>query len=101
MLRFDRSLLPPVVPKRLSAIWEEGNLVPPVEDRAVFLGSWPSELFQRNFWISFEPAENSIKLLADYIGSHEILRSDGLLRPQLSDWSTFAIPRPYRRIALS
>jgi predicted TIM-barrel fold metal-dependent hydrolase len=27
----------------------------------------PSELFQRNCWISFEPVENSIAVLADYI----------------------------------
>src|SRR5499427_6354176 len=33
----------------------------------------PSELFQRNCWISFEPVENSIKVLADYIGPHKIL----------------------------
>jgi len=30
----------------------------------------PSELFQRNCWISFEPVENSIAVLADYIGPH-------------------------------
>ena len=33
----------------------------------------PSELFQRNCWISFEPVENSIAALADYIGPHKIL----------------------------
>ena len=33
----------------------------------------PSDLFQRNCWISFEPVENSIKVLADYIGPHKIL----------------------------
>ena len=33
----------------------------------------PSELFQRNCWISFEPVEGSIKALADYIGPHKIL----------------------------
>jgi uncharacterized protein len=33
----------------------------------------PSELFQRNCWISFEPVENSIAVLADYIGPHKIL----------------------------
>ena len=33
----------------------------------------PSELFQRNCWISFEPVESSIKVLADYIGPHKIL----------------------------
>src|SRR6516225_5088394 len=32
----------------------------------------PSELFQRNCWISFEPVENSIAVLADYIGPHKI-----------------------------
>src|SRR5215813_3074934 len=33
----------------------------------------PSELFQRNCWISFEPVENSIAVLADYIGPHKVL----------------------------
>jgi len=33
----------------------------------------PSELFQRNCWISFEPVEGSIKVLAEYIGPHKIL----------------------------
>jgi predicted TIM-barrel fold metal-dependent hydrolase len=33
----------------------------------------PSELFQRNCWISFEPVESSIAVLADYIGPHKIL----------------------------
>jgi predicted TIM-barrel fold metal-dependent hydrolase len=33
----------------------------------------PSELFQRNCWISFEPVEGSLDVLADYIGAHKIL----------------------------
>jgi predicted TIM-barrel fold metal-dependent hydrolase len=33
----------------------------------------PSELFRRNCWISFEPVENSIAVLADYIGPHKIM----------------------------
>ena len=33
----------------------------------------PSELFQRNCWISFEPVERSLNVLADYIGPHKIL----------------------------
>ena len=33
----------------------------------------PSELFERNCWISFEPVENSIAVLADYIGPHKIM----------------------------
>jgi predicted TIM-barrel fold metal-dependent hydrolase len=33
----------------------------------------PSEIFQRNCWISFEPVEGSIKVLADYIGANKIL----------------------------
>ena len=33
----------------------------------------PSELFQRNCWISFEPVENSIAVLASYIGPHKIM----------------------------
>lgn len=33
----------------------------------------PSELFQRNCWISFEPVEGSLAVLADYIGAHKIM----------------------------
>ena len=33
----------------------------------------PSELFQRNCWISFEPVESSIAVLADYIGANKIM----------------------------
>jgi predicted TIM-barrel fold metal-dependent hydrolase len=33
----------------------------------------PSELFQRNCWISFEPVEASLNVLADYIGPNKIL----------------------------
>jgi hypothetical protein len=33
----------------------------------------PSELFRRNCWISFEPAEGSLSVLADYIGPHKIM----------------------------
>jgi len=33
----------------------------------------PSELFERNCWISFEPVENSITALADHIGAHKIM----------------------------
>ena len=33
----------------------------------------PSELFQCKCWISFEPVEGSIKVLADYIGPNKIL----------------------------
>jgi uncharacterized protein len=33
----------------------------------------PSELFQRNCWISFEPVEGSLKVLADYIGPNKIM----------------------------
>jgi uncharacterized protein len=33
----------------------------------------PSDLFRRNCWISFEPVEGSLKVLADYIGPHKIL----------------------------
>jgi predicted TIM-barrel fold metal-dependent hydrolase len=33
----------------------------------------PSELFRRNCWISFEPVEGSLSVLADYIGPHKIL----------------------------
>src|SRR5689334_20295650 len=33
----------------------------------------PSELFQRNCWISFEPVEGSLEALAAYIGPQQIL----------------------------
>ncbi|HTB46426.1 MAG TPA: amidohydrolase family protein [Acetobacteraceae bacterium] len=33
----------------------------------------PSELFQRNCWIAFEPVEGSLKVLAEYIGPNKIL----------------------------
>ncbi len=33
----------------------------------------PSDLFRRNCWISFEPVEGSLKVLADYIGPHKIM----------------------------
>ena len=33
----------------------------------------PSELFQRNCWISFEPVEGALDVLADYIGPNKIL----------------------------
>jgi hypothetical protein len=33
----------------------------------------PNDLFRRNCWISFEPVEGSLKVLAEYIRPHEIL----------------------------
>jgi predicted TIM-barrel fold metal-dependent hydrolase len=33
----------------------------------------PSELFRRNCWISFEPVEGSLNVLADYIGPNKIM----------------------------
>jgi predicted TIM-barrel fold metal-dependent hydrolase len=33
----------------------------------------PSDLFRRNCWISFEPVEGCLSVLADYIGPHKIL----------------------------
>jgi predicted TIM-barrel fold metal-dependent hydrolase len=33
----------------------------------------PSELFKRNCWISFEPVEGSLNVLADYIGPTKIM----------------------------
>ena len=33
----------------------------------------PTELFRRNCWISFEPVEGCLSVLADYIGPHKIL----------------------------
>jgi predicted TIM-barrel fold metal-dependent hydrolase len=37
------------------------------------LSTRPSELFQRNCWISFEPVESSLRVLADFIGPHKIM----------------------------
>ena len=31
----------------------------------------PSEIFRRNCWISFEPVEGSLKVLAEYIGPQQ------------------------------
>ena len=33
----------------------------------------PSELFRRNCWISFEPVEGSLNVLADYVGPNKIM----------------------------
>jgi predicted TIM-barrel fold metal-dependent hydrolase len=33
----------------------------------------PSDLFRRNCWISFEPVEGSLHVLADYIGPTKIM----------------------------
>jgi predicted TIM-barrel fold metal-dependent hydrolase len=33
----------------------------------------PSDLFRRNSWISLEPVEGSLRVLAEYIGPHKIL----------------------------
>jgi len=33
----------------------------------------PSEIFQKNCWISFEPVEGSLKVLAEYVGPHKIM----------------------------
>jgi predicted TIM-barrel fold metal-dependent hydrolase len=33
----------------------------------------PSDLFERNCWIAFEPVETSLKVLAEHIGPHKIL----------------------------
>ena len=33
----------------------------------------PSDLFRRNCWISFEPVEGSLRVLADYIGPNKIM----------------------------
>jgi predicted TIM-barrel fold metal-dependent hydrolase len=33
----------------------------------------PSELFRRNCWISFEPVEGSLRVLADYVGPSKIM----------------------------
>jgi predicted TIM-barrel fold metal-dependent hydrolase len=42
----------------------------------------PSELFRRNCWISFEPVEGSLAVLADYIGPSRILWSSHYPRPR-------------------
>ena len=33
----------------------------------------PSDLFRRNCWISFEPVEGSLRVLADYVGPNKIM----------------------------
>jgi len=33
----------------------------------------PSELFQRNCWIAFEPVEHCLHALVDYVGPHKVL----------------------------
>jgi predicted TIM-barrel fold metal-dependent hydrolase len=47
------------------------------DDKGVFNDSSlrlrPSEYFQRQCWISFEPVEGSLAYLADYLGRHKIL----------------------------
>src|ERR1700730_11462514 len=45
-------------------IW--GSMIPPQRRGR-------AELFRRNCWISFEPVEGSIAVLADYIGPHKIM----------------------------
>jgi predicted TIM-barrel fold metal-dependent hydrolase len=37
------------------------------------LKTLPSEIFRRNCWISFEPVEGSLRVLADYIGPDKIM----------------------------
>jgi hypothetical protein len=37
----------------------------------------PTELFRRNSWISLEPVEGSLSVLADYIGPHKIMWATG------------------------
>ena len=41
----------------------------------------PSELFQRNGWISSEPVEGSLSVLADTIGPHKVLGATDDPRP--------------------
>jgi predicted TIM-barrel fold metal-dependent hydrolase len=47
------------------------------DDKSLFndspLGLRPSEYFQRQCWISFEPVEGSLAHLAEYLGPHKIL----------------------------
>lgn len=33
----------------------------------------PSELFRRNYRIAFEPVEDSLSVLADYVGPHKVM----------------------------
>jgi predicted TIM-barrel fold metal-dependent hydrolase len=47
------------------------------EDKALFNASpltmAPSEYFQRQCWISYEPVEGNLSHLVDYVGPHKIL----------------------------
>jgi hypothetical protein len=47
--------------------------VPRLQPLASNLKTRPSEIFQRNCWISFEPVETSLQVLADFIGPNKIL----------------------------
>jgi hypothetical protein len=44
----------------------------------------PSELFRRNYWISFKPVEGSIAVLADHIGAHKMMWATGYLHSDRS-----------------
>jgi uncharacterized protein len=55
------------------------------------LNTRPSEVFQRNCGISFEPVEGGVSVLADYTGPHRITwaidypHSDGFFPPGAAD----------------
>src|SRR5712691_2068753 len=55
------------------------------DDNGVFndspLRMRPSEYFQRQCWISFEPVEGSLSYLAEYLGPHKILWATDYLHP--------------------
>jgi len=56
----------------------------------------PTELFRRNCWISFEPVESSIGVLADYIGPNKIMwatdypHQDGFFPGRARTWCASA-----------
>ena len=48
------------------------------------LGARPSELFQCNCWISFEPIEISLWVIADFIGPNKIMWATDYPHPTVS-----------------
>jgi hypothetical protein len=49
------------------------NVTSPISFNDPGLRTRPSDLFNRNCWISFEPVKGSLAVLANYIGPHKIM----------------------------
>ena len=69
----------------------------------------PSELFKRNCWISYEPVEGTLGLLADYIGAENILwatdypHPDGFFpgAPKMVEEKLVGLPEETRRMVMA